>query len=397
MNYDKIFNTLAKNIRIMAAQGKDFKQIRLRFGVKKNEIAEILDKRYSDSCRDNIILTINKNKKINSYIMKTNNVNNTINKNNCNKEVIVIDTSFLLTVKLWEVEDFFRNNKNVIIPSPVLNELSINNRDKIKNYNTRRIRGMLQQYNIKVEISDTSIELDPTWVKNDDYYILTVCKKLKNQGLNVKLITFDKEMVLKAQCIGIEIYDMDYSNYNVSYKKKFYKKYISTVRDNIKCIVTKKVNKPKKVVNKETSKTIYNFEKPKVFNKTDFIDCFKPEIFDINGCMKLKNTCSTDSVMGVLKLVINKSGKIKESKYDYESSYYDIQNDDKILMFNRSDNHSLEMKVVVMDKDGNFIINKEAILDKYNMNNKNIQYKQFKEAINHAFNKLLKIKLDLAV
>jgi hypothetical protein len=406
MNKDKFTIALAREIRRMAKEGYEICHIQTKLKIRKRRLLEILDEHYNLINKNNILSILRLNEK-----GKEENV--------IKKEVIVIDTSFLVSSKIEDVENFLINNDNCIIPGPVIEELHNNSKDEKKNFISRRIFTILLELNTKVEISDSSIQLDPTWIKNKDYYILTVCAKLRNKGFLVKLLSFDKEMILKARGIGIDRYIIDFPQDNVKHcdsytlehpeKKPLPEETLIAQQEIVAegIIVEERVSEEslealknkfsnsqtlshQKVSNIKKIQPVENFEKVR---SSDCIinDQTEPEILKTNGVARLVDSSCTDIFMGILKIVINSKGKPKNIHTDEKSRYSNIENLDKILVFTKQSNCSLEMKIGNIDENNKFIIEKVENLQEGCMRKIN---KKYHESIKEAYIKLLKIKLN---
>jgi hypothetical protein len=415
MNYDNTITLKAEKIREMANEGRNMEEILSNLRIKKNELKKILEQTYCMTTKNTILYTIS-----------LNNIDN-----NDKNEVIVVDTSFLIEMRFWEIEDFLMYHTNVIIPGPVLEEIITKSKDERLNFNSRRIRQILFDFNVRVEISDSTLELDPAWTRNNDFYILTVCIKLKNQGLIVKLLSNDYEMLLKARGLGIEKYYMDDSQNSVKYRINDLagNKGTFTIADSIikpaKC-VEKKKTKPLDKKNHRINKVL-KFEKTKISKDIDDNDYLKPDIISVNGNMRLQDTSSIDMIMCVLKFVVTSNGKIKESLKDENSKYYSIDEQDKIIIFSKINTNSIRIEIGKTDENGEYVVVDNQILEGdfiSNINSIKISkaeesgeyiavynqslegdsmdkvrkiYKEYKEPIKEAFAKLLKIKLNKAI
>lgn len=398
MENDKFLIEQAREIRRMANKGCDFQEIQQKLGVKKKRLIEILEYYYSTISKDKILGIIKENeiKKIND------------NK----KELIVIDTSFFISKKFEEVELFLNQNKNSVIPGPVLAELPTDTNDEIINFTSRRLLTIFVDLNIQVEAADGNIKLDPTWTRNHDYYILTVCEKLKNQGFVVKILSFDKQLILKAKGIGVERFPMEFPQDNV----KHCDSYISGHNE---CAVEKQRSRGKsnvaipaeslqalkdkfskdhnisknKQTNEKRQEVAKNFEKPKI-NESKYVDDSIPKVEDVNGNIRLVDTSCVDIVVGILKVVITKSGKFKTINNDNNISYYDVDYQDLIIIFKKLSSSSLEMKIGRINDKVNFVLQNTEVLQRGNMGGIN---KRYHEAIRMAYMKILKINIKKVI
>lgn len=407
MSSDKFLIAQAQEVRRMAKQGYCIKEIQERIGFKKKRLIEILSLHYTEANKNRILDMINSNK---GKIREDN-----------KKEVIVIDTSFLISSKLEDLEKFLIENRNSVIPGPVLAELPTNSNDERINFTSRRIQTILFELDIKIEVADSTIILDPTWVKNNDYYILTVCSKFKNQGYVTKLLSFDKQMILKARGLGIEIHPMPFPQDNVKHCNSYDKdqgevklketRYVQKSERDIKEIKENTVKKElasdeslealkNKFSNSHSTATervhthkkqtaVYNFEKPKIAEDTT-IDQSKLEIVKVENSFRLIDNSNIDIYMGILKIPITSCGKSKVQQGDNKSLYYDLDITDKIMVFTKVSNRSIEMEIGDIDENANFIIKSTQLLQEGNMKKIN---KKYHESIKEAFIKLLKIKL----
>jgi|GEM_PF-3335132 len=414
MNDYKFTIAQAQEIRRMAKQGYEIKNIQTKLKIGKQKLIEILDVHYSKNIKNNILSILKLNEK---------------NKNNDNiqEEVIVIDTSYLVSSIFEDVESFLTKNKNSVIPGPVIEELHKNSKDTNKNFISRRIVTILLELDTKVEISDDSIQLDPTWLKNKDYYILTVCAKLKNKGLSVKLLSFDKEMLLKARGLGIERYYMDFPQDNVKHCETYLLdkcKDIALIEEplvveetvavkelavdnELTVVKEEKISKKSLLAlkNKFSNNPIHEINKTIKIKKQQPLNYYKkeaslnninadqsqPEILKIDGIVRLVDSSSVDIFMGILKTAITSNGKSKKILTDEKSLYYNIDCLDKILIFTKLSNYTIEMKIGNINENGNFIIEKTEMLQEGCMKKIN---KKYHESIKEAYIKLLKVKLN---
>jgi len=314
------------------------------------------------------------------------------------EEVIVLDTSFLVSSALEDIEDFLLNHDNVIIPGPTISELHTNSNDESINYSSRRLLTILLELNVEVEMADSSIMLDPTWVKNKDYYILTVCAKLVNQGYIVKLLSFDKKMLLKARGLGVGRYPMEFPHENVKHCNSYLlmqeKEESNIVTDDSLQALKNKFDKRSNDKQEKTPKVklkapVYRFDKPKA-SETIELNENVPEICHNNGTLRLIDTSSTDLLMGIIKTVISSNGKPKDLFNDEESSFYEIDDSDEIVMFTRKLDFLIEMKVGNVDENLNFVESNVVILQEGDM--KKVS-KKYHYIIKTVFQKLLKVKL----
>lgn len=385
MNEDKFLAAQAQEIRRMADSGHGSKDIQSKLKVKKNRLIEILGLNYTERNRTKILDTIRYNEmKLKEHRKK--------------KEVIVLDTSFLISSKLKDIEDFLLSHDNVIIPGPTISELHTNSNDENINYSSRRILTILLELNVKVEIADSSIMLDPTWVKNNDYYILTVCAKLVSQGYIVKILSFDKEMILKARGLGVEVFTMDFPQENVkhcnSYLLRQEKQEPSIATDESLEALKNKFDikshdKQEKASKDEIKASVYRFNKPKA-SETIQLNENIPEICNNDGKLRLIDTSSTDLLMGIIKTVISSNGKPKDLFSNEESPYYEIDDSDEIVIFTKQSDLTVEMKVGNVDENLNFVESNILTLKEGGM--KRVS-KKYHYIIKTAFQRLLKINL----
>jgi hypothetical protein len=389
MHEDKFLTAQAREIRRMAFAGYGFKAVQSKLRVSKKELMNILESYYTERNRNKILEAITSNEQARKNAKKR-------------KEVIVLDTSYLIQIEINELEKFILANDNVIVPGPVLSELHTNSDDENKNFTSRRILTVLLELDVKVEVADSSIQLDPTWVKNKDYYILTVCAKLINQGYDVKLLSFDKEMILKARGIGAEMYPMEFPQENVKHCNSY--SLIQNIKEDNAQVVTEeslealkeKFNSSKGDVQKEKTPKpkanvqVRTFEKPHKFQDIQLNEDIPELKRDEGGEIRLIDNSSIDLLMGILKTVINNSGKLKELQTDEDSSYFEVDEQDEVIIFTKLSNIKIEMKVGSVDENLNFVQNNILLLEEGGM--KKVS-KKYHAAIKEAFYKLLKIKL----
>ncbi|MDF2865587.1 MAG: hypothetical protein K0R72_396 [Clostridia bacterium] len=392
MKDENLISAKAKYIRKMAEDGYGLKDIQCELRMTKKEIIRVLDKHYSEKFKNDILVILRLNEE-----------------NKEKKVVIVIDTSYFISSKFLDIEKFICDNPNIVVPGTVLEELPTDSRDEKINYTSRRILTILFELDVKIEIADPSMLLDPTWKKDNDYYILTVCAKLKKQGFIVNLLTFDKKMILKARGIKIGIYPMEFPHENIKHCRTYLIRNLrenKAVQESPKALVSEEslkalkdkfsISKPRYNKKKSSIKKtviVYRFDKPKGFTKTS-IDDFKPDIVSCNGDIRLIDTSSVDLYVGILKLVITSYGKVKHLSIDQFYSYYMVEDLDKIVIFNKTSDCSIEMKIGRVDENNEFIQDSVEQLQEGNMRKIN---KKFHEAIREAFAKLLKISLKKVI
>lgn len=392
MDDENLVSAKAKYIRKMAEDGYSLKDIQCKLRMTKKEIIQVLDKHYSEKFKSDIldILCLNE-------------------ENKEEKVVIVIDTSYFISSEFLDIEKFICDNPNVVVPGPVLEELPTNSRDERINYTSRRILTILFELDVKIEIADSSIMLDPTWIMDNDYYILTVCAKLKKQGFIVKLLSFDKKMILKARGIKIEIYPMEFPHDNLKHCKTYLLRRLNksnVTEESSKTLASNesleslkdkfssnKACYDKKKVSVKKEPIVYRFEKPKA-SINDTIDDCKPEVVKCNGEIRLIDNSCVDIYVGILKFVITSVGKIKQLSTDQLYSYYMVEDSDKIIIFNKTSNCSIEMKIGNVDENNDFIQESAQELQEGNMKKIN---KKYHESIKEAFAKLLKISLKKVI
>lgn len=395
---DKFMKSQAQEIRRMAIKGCSTKEIQAKLRITKKQLIEILESYYTEVTKKKIFDVLDLSAK--KEVIRD------------RGEIIVVDSSYLITAELNDVEKFLAETPNIVIPGPAIEELPTDTKDEKVNCHSRRILTILFELDIQVVIADKITELDPTWKKNKDYYILVVCLKLKNQGFTVKLLSFDKEMIIKARGIGVERYPMEFPQDNVKHCNTYLARsnVIETevVKDkqeevpDIQLIASDeslqalqdKFNGQRssgiKVAPKlRNAASTYHFEKPKV-SKDSEIDETKPEISNDGASVRLVDNSSVDILMGVLKLVITSNGKFKEQCSDETSLYFNIEVSDIVLVFTKLTNQSIEMRIGEIDQYLNFLVNDNIVLQEGGMKKIN---KKYHEAIKEAFYKLLKIKL----
>lgn len=117
------------------------------------------------------------------------------------QEKIVVDSSYLFRLSQKELEKLFLDPR-IVIPSSILTE--IKNGNKNKNYIDRVINRLILNMDLSIETPDTSIELDPMWKRDVDYYVVNVGVKLKNNGFKVYILTNDLQEALKAWAYKIK-------------------------------------------------------------------------------------------------------------------------------------------------------------------------------------------------
>lgn len=296
------------------------------------------------------------------------------------EERLVVDTCFLLELKdLKKVEELFQD-KRVVIPSPVIEEIYKDN------YISRNINRIMLNNNVVIETVDRSIILDPTWIKDADYYIVSICVKLKKQGFKVSILSNDIQLCLKARAYGIDIG-----------KSYFEKEEINNVEESEKpkdlpSIITNQIKEtqPKKHIKKHSEQKIVTteFNKPerKNDNDVDFSQYFK--IINQNDKVYLEDTSSVDSILRIWKTVINNKGKRKDViKLDGISSFV-IEPCDEIIVFEVIQNNKLYINI------GNIISSKFVSQNEHiasSIEEINRYSKKYREIIKEAFLRLLKI------
>ena len=402
MYADKFLKAQAQEIRRMAIGGYSSKEIQAKLRITKKQLIEILDLNYTKITKDRILdilqFSVKEEKK------ETKN----------NKEIIVIDSSFLITSQLDAVEEFLAITRNVVIPGPAIEELPTDSKDEKINCHSRRICTILFELDIPVVMSDKVTDLDPTWKKDKDYYILVVCSKLKAEGYAVKLLSFDKKMILKARGIGVERYEIEFPQENVKHCKTYLEKnnildtqsitseckqdeaVISNEiasQESLQALRDKFSSQRTKIIKQapvlRSNAPVYNFEKPKSHSSLSF-DETKLELSVVGENIRLIDNSSIDIFMGIIKTVITSNGKFKDLCNDDTSLYYNVELSDIIIVFTKVSNQSIEMKICQVDKQFNIAINETIILQEGGMKKIN---KKYHESIKEAIIKLLKIKL----
>lgn len=138
------------------------------------------------------------------------------------KRTYVLDTNVLL-YSPGAITTFGDND--VVIPEVVLEELDRFKKDKsdlganarhaARIIDNLRKEGKINQGielpgggNLKVEMNHYDVEIPPTWDKNKaDNRIIQICKALKEEGADVRLITKDIFERIKADIVDIEVED----------------------------------------------------------------------------------------------------------------------------------------------------------------------------------------------
>lgn len=394
MYEDKFLKAQAQEIRRMATRRCSAKEIQSKLRINQKQLIEILNSYYTEATNKKIfdVLELKPKKEV-------------VGKKG---EIIVIDSSYLITSELYDVENFLAETSNIVIPGPALDELPTDTKDEKINCHSRRLLTIIFELDIPVVMADRVTDLDPTWKRDKDYYILVVCSKLKKQGYSVKLLSFDKKMILKARAIGVERYSMDFPQDNVRHCNTYLNRN-NTVQnetlpskedtdtevtdESLKALkdkfTTQRVSNIKLAPKVKNTSPVYHFQKPQV-SKDLALDETIPEISNINQGVRLVDNSSVDLLMGILKLVTTSSGKIKELCSDENSLYYNVEVSDIVLVFTKLSNQSIEMRIGEIDQYSNFSVTDNIILQEGGMKKIN---KKYHESIKEAFYKLLKVKL----
>lgn len=301
-----------------------------------------------------------------------------MDKKNINMERLVVDTSYLLNLNERKIKQLFACDK-IVIPSPILEELG--NRDKNTSYISRRINSLMLESDVHIEPADCEIQLDPTWEKDRDYYIATVCVKLQQKGYTVGILTCDKQLALRARTYGVKNASFEFSETEKNFIQIEDVLEIKPV-ENIKNeeVKVSKISRPK-----ERKK--YEFVKPKRNNNAEFKLDFAIKSNGENSYL-LEDNANLDFIMQIWRTVIDNKGNQKEINRILGIPNYVVEETDEVLVFKVLKKDTIALDIGNITKDGEFkSFNTEIVsieyIEKVN--------KKYNKAIKEAFKKLLKI------
>jgi hypothetical protein len=127
MYADKFIKAQAQEIRRMAIRGCSSKEIQTKLRITKKQLTEILELNYTELAKNRVLEILQITQKQEKSEPKK------------QREVIVIDSSFLITSELSVVEEFLSETPNVVIPGPAIEELPTDSKDEKINHHSRRI------------------------------------------------------------------------------------------------------------------------------------------------------------------------------------------------------------------------------------------------------------------